>query len=71
MVSGTDTLHGMPIYYLPEGIFGITDLLEKSDAAGSVFGNYHYTVKEVKLAKNIKDNHLLPQNFPFFYYLLI
>ncbi len=41
MVSGKDTLHGMPIYYLPEGIYGITDLLEKSDSAGSIFGNYH------------------------------
>ena len=68
MVSGTDVLHGMPIYYLPEGIFGVTDLLEKSDSAGSVFGNYHYTVKEVKLAKNIKNNHLIQG--AFYNYLL-
>jgi predicted RecB family nuclease len=63
MVSGTDILHGMPIYYLPEGIFGITDLLEKSNSTGSVFGNYHYTVKEVKLAKNIKNSHLIQGAF--------
>ena len=68
MVSGTDVLHGMPIYYLPEGIFGVTDLLEKSDSAGSIFGNYHYTVKEVKLAKNIKNSHLIQG--AFYNYLL-
>ena len=53
MVSGADVLHGAPIYYLPEGVYGIADILEKSNTESSIFGNYHYTVKEVKLAKNI------------------
>ena len=44
MVSGADVLHGAPIYYLPEGVYGITDILEKSDTESSIFGNYHYTV---------------------------
>jgi len=68
MVSGTDVLHGAPIYYLPEGVYGIADILEKSDTESSIFGNYHYTVKEVKLAKNIQEKHLLQG--AFYNYLL-
>ena len=68
MISGTDILHGAPIYYLPEGIFGVADILEKSNTESSIFGNYHYTIKEVKLAKNIKENHILQG--AFYNYLL-
>ena len=68
MVSGTDILHGAPIYYLPEGIFGVADILEKSNTESSIFGNYHYTIKEVKLAKNIQENHILQG--AFYNYLL-
>ena len=68
MVSGITALHGMPIYYLPEGLYGIADILEKSDTGSSVFGDYHYTVKEVKLAKNIQEKHLLQG--AFYNYLL-
>jgi len=68
MMSGTDALHGMPIYYLPEGLYGIADILEKSNTASSIFGDYHYTIKEVKLAKNIQDKHLLQG--AFYNYLL-
>ena len=63
MVSGADVLHGAPIYYLPEGVYGIADILEKSNTESSIFGNYHYTVKEVKLAKNIEEKHLLQGAF--------
>jgi len=63
MVSGTDVLHGAPIYYLPEGVYGIADILEKSNTESSIFGNYHYTIKEVKLAKNIQEKHLLQGAF--------
>jgi len=68
MVSGTDVLHGAPIYSLPEGVYGIADILEKSDTESSIFGNYHYTIKEVKLAKNIQEKHLLQG--AFYNYLL-
>ena len=68
MISGTNVLHGMPIYYLPEGLYGKADILEKSNSNNSIFGNYHYTIKEVKLAKNIKDKHLLQG--AFYNYLL-
>jgi len=63
MVSGTDVLHGAPIYYLPESVYGIADILEKSNTESSIFGNYHYTIKEVKLAKNIQEKHLLQGAF--------
>ena len=68
MFSGTDVLHGMPLYYLPDGLYGISDILEKSNTHSSIFGNYHYIVKEVKLAKNIQEEHLLQG--AFYNYLL-
>lgn len=68
MVSGTNALHGMPIYYLPEGIFGIADILERSNTGSSIFGKYHYTIKEIKLAKNIRQDHLIQG--AFYNYLL-
>ncbi|MCH7560238.1 MAG: TM0106 family RecB-like putative nuclease [Thaumarchaeota archaeon] len=68
MVSGTDALHGMPIYYLPDGLYGVADILEKSNTHSSIFGNYHYTIKEIKLAKNIQEKHLLQG--AFYNYLL-
>ncbi len=68
MILGDETLHSMPLYYLPNGIYGIPDLLEKSNTANSIFGDYHYTVTEVKLAKNIKQDHLIQG--AFYNYLL-
>ena len=63
MFSGDEILHGMPTYYLPSGIYGIPDILEKSKARDSVFGDYHYTITEVKVAKNIKKKHLVQGAF--------
>ena len=68
MISGDEILHGMPTYYLPNGVYGIPDILEKSNTKGSVFGDYHYTVTEVKVAKNIKKKHLIQG--AFYNYLL-
>jgi len=68
MISGTNALHGMPIYYLSEGIYGKADIIERSNTNSSVFGDYHYTIKEVKLAKNIQETHLIQG--AFYNYLL-
>ena len=68
MISGTNVLHGMPIYYLSEGIYGKADIIERSNTNSSVFGDYHYTIKEVKLAKNIQETHLIQG--AFYNYLL-
>ena len=68
MISGTNALHGMPIYYLSEGIYGKADIIERSNTNSSIFGDYHYTIKEVKLAKNIQETHLIQG--AFYNYLL-
>jgi predicted RecB family nuclease len=57
MRDGIDAMHNVPIFYLPEGLVGRADILERNDEQSSVFGNYHYIIKEIKLAKNIRDYH--------------
>jgi len=59
MASGGSALGGAPLFYLPERIWGVMDLIERVDGAGSTFGPYHYVVKEVKSAKNIRRHHRL------------
>ncbi len=68
VAGGTAVLHGAPLLYLKEDLLGVTDLLERSDTHASVFGPFHYRVKEIKLAKNIKDPHRLQG--AFYNYLL-
>ena len=63
MRGGVGAMHRMPIFYLKEDLHGVPDILERNDAARSVFGRYHYIVKEVKLAKNIQDYHRLQAAF--------
>ena len=63
MSLGTDIMHGMPIFYLPDGLVGEVDVLEKSKSKGSIFGKYHYTIKEIKLAKNIREDHVIQGAF--------
>jgi len=57
MNEGVSVLCGLPAFYLPEGLRGIFDVLERRDTAPSIFGPYHYVVKEIKLAKNIQKHH--------------
>ncbi len=61
--KGARTLIGMPVFYLPECLVGEFDVLERCDTASSVFGDYHYTVKEIKLAKNIQKHHVMQAAF--------
>ena len=68
MIAGTNALHGIPIYFLPHGMYGEADIMEKSANYKSIFGDYHYTIKEVKLAKNIEERHLIQG--AFYNYLL-
>src|SRR5579885_1484362 len=63
MILGTDIMHGMPIFYMPEGLVGEIDVLEKSKSEESIFGKYHYTIKEIKLAKNIREDHVIQGAF--------
>jgi len=63
MFSGSNVLHGMPVFYLPESLLGFVDVLEKSNSNSSIFGKHHYVIKEIKLAKNIRDHHIIQGAF--------
>jgi uncharacterized protein len=66
--NGVRILVNTPLFFLKENLAGVTDILERRDEIGSFFGNFHYVVKEVKLAKNIKEYHRLQG--AFYNYLL-
>jgi len=59
MASGGPAVHGAPLFFLPDGLHGVVDLIERVDGGSSVFGDFHYEVKEIKSAKNIGDEHRL------------
>jgi len=63
MQKGAAGLCGSPAFYLPEGLEGVFDVIERRDTHPSIFGNYHYVVKEIKLAKNIQDHHIYQAAF--------
>lgn len=46
-----------------EGLEGRADVLERRDDAPSAFGAYHYVVKEIKLARNLRAEHRLQGAF--------
>lgn len=68
MDNGSKAMHNVPLFFLPDGIVGKIDVLVRKSSRQSVFGPYHYTVKEIKLAKNIKEYHILQA--AFYNYLL-
>jgi uncharacterized protein len=68
MVRGAEVIRGLPLLYFPENMQGRIDVLEKRCDHPSVFGNYHYTVTEIKQAKKIKKDHILQG--AFYTYLL-
>jgi len=68
MNKGVNILCGLPAFYLPEGLTGRFDVLEKQDTEPSIFGQFHYVVKEIKLAKNIQKHHIYQA--AFYNYLL-
>ena len=62
MMNGINGLLGCPLYFLPLGMYGVPDILERKKGK-SDFGSYHYIVKEVKLARNIKKHHVIQAAF--------
>jgi len=68
MSQGAEFICGLPLFHLPENLQGRIDILEKHTDRGSRFGDYHYAVKEVKLAVNIEEKHILQA--AFYTYLL-
>jgi uncharacterized protein len=63
MDRGAEVICGLPLLYLPENMQGIIDILQKRADHSSVFGGYYYLVKEIKLAKNIKEEHIIQGAF--------
>ncbi|MBM4271415.1 MAG: TM0106 family RecB-like putative nuclease [Deltaproteobacteria bacterium] len=63
MAKGAEAIYGLPLLFLPENMQGKIDILEKRDDHPSVFGNFHYIVTEIKLAKHIKKEHVLQGAF--------
>ncbi|MEK6974132.1 MAG: TM0106 family RecB-like putative nuclease [Nanoarchaeota archaeon] len=55
--------HGMPLYYMPESFLAQPDIIEINKNHKSIFGNFHYTIKEIKLAKRIKKEHVMQAIF--------
>ena len=63
MARGAEAIWGSPAFFLPEDMQGRIDILEKRTDESSEFGGYHYVVKEIKLSKNIKEEHILQGAF--------
>ena len=63
MAGGAEVISGPPLFYLPENMGGIADILEKRNGHPSVFGNYYYIVTEIKQARRIKKEHILQAAF--------
>lgn len=63
MNDGIKVFCGLPAFYLPEGLEGIFDIVERIDTEESIFGSYHYVVKEIKLAKNMQKHHIYQAAF--------
>ncbi len=68
MERGAEVICGLPLFYLPENLQGRIDILEKRTGSPSVFGPYHYVIKEIKIARNIREQHVLQG--AFYTYLL-
>ena len=62
MTKGISSFLGAPLFYLPDGMRGMADQLVRVKGK-SVFGSYHYVIKEIKIAKNIKESHILQAAF--------
>lgn len=63
MARGAPVIAGLPLFNLPENMQGRIDMLERREGRPSVFGHYHYAVKEIKLARRIREDHVLQGAF--------
>ena len=62
MIKGISSFIGAPLFYLPDGMYGNVDQLVRVNGK-SIFGPYHYVIKEIKIARNIKKEHILQAAF--------
>lgn len=68
MKSGIKLIRHPILFHLEEDFMCIPDLLEKNDSHQSIFGNYHYTVSDIKLAKHAKEKYIM--QIMFYNYIL-
>jgi len=68
MARGAPVICGLPLFHLPENMQGRIDVLERRNDHSSLFGDYHYAVKEIKLSRRIQQEHILQG--AFYTYLL-
>lgn len=57
-----------PLFFLDDEIHGVADVIVRSNSHSSIFGDFHYVVKEIKSAKNLRREHIMQAAF---YNLLI
>lgn len=60
--KGKKAFTNIPIFSILEEFFGFPDLLVKKKGE-SLLGNYHYVVKEIKSAKNLRKGHIMQTAF--------
>ncbi len=63
MMKGANSFANFPMYYGTLKFEGFIDVLRRNDAHASIFGNHHYEIIEIKLAKHIKKPHILQAAF--------
>ncbi len=63
MAAGAPVICGLPLFHLPENLQGRADILERRNDHPSVFGDYHYAVREIKLSRAIQREHILQGAF--------
>ncbi len=61
--KGAKVLTGAPLFFLPEDMYGITDVIERRNDHSSIFGDHYYVVKEIKSAKHIKHEYIMQCTF--------
>ena len=59
MAGGASSIVNMPLIDGPMGLEGRPDVLERIDGVPSELGDYSYRVVEIKLARRIKQGHIL------------
>ncbi|MBS3148435.1 TM0106 family RecB-like putative nuclease [Candidatus Woesearchaeota archaeon] len=61
--KGAKSIAGAPLFFLKDDVHGVVDVLVRDDSHNSVFGDFHYTIREIKSAKNIKREYVLQGAF--------
>ena len=61
--KGTKVFRDFPLFYLEETSMAKPDILELNKSHQSIFGDHHYIIKEIKLAKNIRKEHIMQTMF--------